>query len=182
MKRTWFTSDTHFGHANILKHCNRPFSSAAEMDGEMLARWNAVVRPEDIVWHLGDFAFRNARSPSDYLRRLHGTKHLIVGNHDHQATLSAPEWASVERLAEVTVDGIRIVMCHYGMRVWPRSHHGSLMLYGHSHGNLPGDRQSLDVGVDVWDYRPVGLDQIRERLATLPERRPPDHHGRGGEP
>jgi calcineurin-like phosphoesterase family protein len=79
-------------------------------------------------------------------------------------------------MAEVKVDGIRIVMLHYSMRVWPASHYGALHFYGHSHGNLLGDRQSLDVGVDCWDFRPVRLEEIQQRLLTLPER-----HGRRGD-
>jgi calcineurin-like phosphoesterase family protein len=58
--------------------------------------------------------------------------------------------------------------------VWNASHHGALHFYGHSHGNLPGDSQSLDVGVDCWDFRPASLAEIRARLATLPTRREPD--------
>ena len=63
MARTWFTSDTHWGHAGILKesmHCRRDlvFSSVEEMDETMIANWNSVVGPKDEVWHLGDFAYR----------------------------------------------------------------------------------------------------------------------------
>ena len=167
---TWFTADTHFGHANIIKYCNRPFADTAEMDGAMVANWNAVVQPDDDVWHLGDFAFRSMKAPQSYLERLTGRKHLIWGNHDSQQARSAPGWTSSQAMAEITVDGVRLVLLHYAMRVWPKSHYGSLHFYGHSHGNLPGDRQSCDVGVDCWDYRPVTLAEIRRRLATLPER------------
>ena len=166
----WFTSDTHFGHANIIKHCARPFSTAEEMDEALIANWNAIVQPTDEVWHLGDFAFRNSKSPVNYLRRLNGRVHLIHGNHDAPATLSLSGWASSQPMAEIKIDGTRITLLHYALRVWPASHHGSLHLYGHSHGSLPGDRQSCDVGVDAWDFRPVTLEEIRERLATLPER------------
>ena len=71
----------------------------------------------------------------------------------------------------------RVVLLHYAMKVWPRSHRGALHFYGHSHGTLPGDSQSVDVGVDCWDFRPVRLDEIRRRLATLPPHRVPDGHG-----
>lgn len=88
-------------------------------------------------------------------------------------------WASSQAYAEV-VEGDRLVLLHYAMRVWNRSGRGSLHLYGHSHGNLPGDRQSCDVGVDVFGFRPVSLAEIKHHLATLPERRPVDHHGSEG--
>ena len=170
MTRTWFTADTHFGHSNIIGHCARPFATVAEMDAELVARWNSVVQPDDNVWVIGDFAFRGTKGPGEYLLRLKGQKHLVIGNHDSAATCAAPGWASVQQMAEITVEHQRLILCHYSMRVWPRSHHGALMLYGHSHGQLPGDRQSLDVGVDCWGYRPVSLTEIRQRLATLPER------------
>ncbi|MFT8246484.1 metallophosphoesterase family protein [Roseomonas sp. BN140053] len=178
MSKTWFTSDTHFGHHNIIRYCSRPFGSTEEMDGELVARWNSVVSPHDEIWHLGDFVHRGQKSPGDYLRLLNGRKNLVWGNHDNSEARTDPGWASSQAMAEIKVDGQRIVLLHYALRVWPRSHHGALHLYGHSHGNLPGDRQSLDVGVDCWDYRPVSLTKIRARLATLPERVPVDHHGR----
>ena len=170
MKKTWFVADTHFGHANIIRHSARPFENVREMDGAMVANWNAVVQHEDDVWHLGDFAFRGVKSQSDYLVRLSGRKHLIWGNHDAAIAREAPGWTSSQAMAEITVEGVRLVLLHYAMRVWPRSHYGAIHLYGHSHGKLPGDRQSLDVGVDCWDYRPISLTDIQRRLLALPER------------
>lgn len=177
MSRVWFTSDTHFGHANIIRHCQRPFSSAPEMDEALITNWNAVVQPEDIVWHLGDFAFRSARAPQDYLSRLNGTKHLVWGNHDTQDCKSAPGWSSSQAYAEVSVDGQRSVLFHYAMRVWNKAHHGAIHLFGHSHGGMPGNSQSCDVGVDAWGFRPVQLTDIVARLRTLPPYHVGDHHG-----
>ena len=173
----FFTSDTHFGHANIIRYCQRPFTDVTEMDGTMIANWCAVVRPDDDVYHLGDFAFRNAKAASSFLARLPGRKHLVHGNHDSEETRSLSGWASSQAMAEITVDGTRIVLLHYAMRVWPSSHHGSLHFHGHSHGSLPGDRQSCDVGVDAWGFAPVRLSDVQRRLATLPERR--GRHGGG---
>lgn len=169
---TWFTSDSHLGHGNIIRYCNRPFSSVDEMDEALIKAWNTVVAPEDDVWHLGDFAVRNAESAAGYRRRLNGRIHLVWGNHDSEQVRQAPWWASSQAMAEITVDSVRIVLCHYAMRVWNRSRRGSLHLFGHSHGTLPGDRQSVDVGVDypAWRYRPVSLREIRRHLQTLPER------------
>ena len=172
VRKTWFTADTHFGHANIMKYCNRPFTSVEDMDAELIVRWNMVVQPGDTVWHIGDFNFHGKGRPlaSHYLSALNGDKHLIWGNHDRQETRKASGWASSRAYAEVCVDDTDLVLFHYGMRVWNRSHHGIIHLYGHSHGTLPGDGGSLDVGVDCWDFQPVGLDVIKMRLATLPPR------------
>ncbi|WP_419729592.1 metallophosphoesterase [Lichenicola sp.] len=166
----WFTADLHLGHVNIIGLCSRPFATTPEMDVEIIRRWNAVVQPTDTVWVVGDFACRASRAPQDYLAEMSGIKHLLLGNHDHENTRTAPGWASVQQLAEIVVESQRIVLCHYGLRVWPKSHRGALHIYGHSHGRLPGDRQSLDVGVDCWDFRPVSLQEIQRRLATLPPR------------
>ena len=73
-----------------------------------------------------------------------------------------------DRRTGVVVDGVGIWLSHYAHRTWPRLHRGDLHLYGHSHGTLPGDSRSLDVGVDCWGYRPVTLAEIRERMASTP--------------
>lgn len=72
----FFTSDTHFGDHRTLNIGKRPFGSVAEMDEALIAKWNAVVGPEDEVWHLGDVA-RRPTDVSTLLARLHGTKHLL---------------------------------------------------------------------------------------------------------
>lgn len=173
----FFTSDTHFGHANLVLKGHRPyFSSVEEMDEHLIRRWNAVVTPRDIVYHLGDFTLHGADVAQDYLSRLNGFLHLVCGNHDRNSVKKLTRWDSVRDYAEVKVDGQRIVLCHYAMRVWNRCHHGALMLHGHSHGNLKANNQSIDVGVDYWDFQPVTLNQIIKRLAVMPPFRSEDHH------
>ena len=176
----WFTSDTHFGHANIIRYSERPFASVSEMDTALIDRWNALVEPDDTVWHLGDFVFRNDVSAGRYLDRLSGRKHLVWGNHDDAATRALPGWESSQAYAEVTVEDTRLVLFHYAMRVWNRSHYGAVHLYGHSHNSLAGDSLCCDVGVDnpAWSYRPVTLGQIKGFLAGQPAHRAIDHHVR----
>lgn len=166
---TWFTSDTHLGHANIIKHCARPFADADEMDHAIIANWNARVRHNDDVWHLGDFAFRNGKAAASYLGRLNGRKHLVWGNHDSNQVRGLRQWTSSQPYAEITIDGQRLVLCHYAMRVWNKLHYGALHLYGHSHGSLTGTSRSCDVGVDCWDFRPISIDEILARMAAQPE-------------
>lgn len=192
MANIYWTSDTHFGHRNIIKYTKRPFATADEiardaippeavdrMDEHLIAQWNATVRPEDTIYHLGDFSFhRDIKKSESILSRLNGHKHLCPGNHDGHHVLISPGWESVQHYRELRVAGHNIVMLHYGMRVWNRSHKGAIQLYGHSHGTLPGNSQSLDVGTDCWNYTPVELDDILSRLATLPPFRPVDHHGK----
>jgi calcineurin-like phosphoesterase family protein len=168
MPRVWFTADTHFGHANVIKYCDRPFQSADEMDACMIEAWNRVVGKNDAVYHLGDFAMsRDPRAVKRIFSQLNGQKFLTPGNHDSAATL-ALSWSSTDHIQIKKMDGIQIVLCHYAMRVWPGSHHGSIQLYGHSHGNLPGTHLQLDVGVDCWGFSPVSIEAIKARLAETP--------------
>lgn len=181
-QKTWWVSDTHFFHKNIILYSNRPFASKEEMEARsiqlesvkrmndaMVQAWNDKVSPEDTVWHLGDFALTKDRDgASRILDKLNGHKHLVRGNHDPSWVCNLPQWESVQDYKEQRIEGKNIVLCHYAMRVWNRSHHGALMFYGHSHATLPGNSQSVDVGVDNWDYAPIGLDEILARLKTLP--------------
>jgi calcineurin-like phosphoesterase family protein len=161
----YYTSDTHFGHENIIRFCNRPFSSVDEMAEGLIDRWNSVVRPYDEVYHLGDFAFRNKESVAPIIERLNGIKFLIVGNHDHRSVMELPHWEWVKPYAEIKDEGTNVVLFHYAIREWHKKHHGAYHLFGHSHGGLPPHGNSLDVGVDCWDWRPVTLSQVRERIS-----------------
>ena len=174
----WFTSDTHFGHKNIIKYSNRPFETKEEMDFKMIENWNKRVGRADTVYHLGDFCFMDEQSGQSILNRLNGKKHLIIGNHDKAGT-RLQGWESISHYKEVSIDGQFIILCHYAMRVWNKSHHGSWMLYGHSHGSLPDDPNALsfDVGVDCHNYQPINMDEIR-RIMKKKTWKPIDHHGR----
>jgi calcineurin-like phosphoesterase family protein len=157
----FFTSDTHFGHAGARGLYRRPFESVAAMDAAMLDRWNTTVGPGDEVWHLGDFALGiPASAMADLLGRLHGRKHLITGNNDPPATTGLAGWSSVQPYAEIELDGLGLVLCHYAFRSWRNMGRGWLNLHGHSHGRLSPLPRQTDVGVDAWDFRPVTLDRI----------------------
>lgn len=164
--RIWFTADPHYGHANIIKYCRRPFDNVVVMDETLIDNHNAVVATNDIVYIIGDFAMSDHDT---YLQHLNGVKHLIFGNHDRRRyTERAKGWASIGHYAEVQLPGIelRVVLFHYALRVWNRSHHGAMHLYGHSHGLLPGDNLSCDVGVDCWGYKPTDIEQAKRRMKT----------------
>jgi calcineurin-like phosphoesterase family protein len=157
----FFTSDTHFGDPRVLRIDKRPFATIPEHDAALIERWNAEVRPEDEVWHLGDFALHvRPERIHELLAALNGRKHLISGNNDGPDTLSAPGWASVQAYAELNVDGAWLVLCHYAFRTWKNIGRGWIDLHGHSHGKLKRQTRQYDVGVDVWDYRPVTLTTI----------------------
>lgn len=176
----WFTSDTHFNHANIIKYCKRPFKDTVEMNEAIIFNWNAVVQPNDMIYHLGDFCFAKEDYMFDsYLNRLKGTIIFIKGNHDHIAWRNRHKfYASHDSYHEIEIDGENITLCHYAMRVWNRSHHGAWHLYGHSHGSLPDDPNSLsfDCGVDCFNFKPINFEEIGPIMAKKTWK-PIDHHG-----
>ena len=170
--RTFFTADTHFFHGNIIKYCDRPFAHADEMNEAIITNWNAMVGPQDQVFHLGDFAFCPPDKAANIARRLHGTKYLILGNHDRKKTVEAIapffEWAKDTYLATVQdkqhPEGKQqIWLSHYAHLVWPQQGYGVWHLFGHSHGKcvIPFTSKSMDVGVDSNGFYPVSYDQIK---------------------
>lgn len=174
------TSDLHFGHKNILKFNpeTRPYDSIEEHDEALVDNWNSVVGPNDTVWNLGDLSFhRDFNKTLDILERLNGQHHLILGNHDQllrkfrfaEAAKNAGV-ASISDYHELRINKQKICMSHYAMRVWNCMHHGALMLYGHSHGSLPGVGRQMDVGIDACDMpsnqRPFAIEDVIEFLSA----------------
>lgn len=174
--KTFFTSDLHLGHARVIEYSQRPFQNIEEHDEALIANWNRVVRPQDNLYFLGDLSFWPPRQAKELIARLNGRKHWIRGNHDHDGLVSAckEHFVWVRDLEKVRVadpsapQGWRhIVLCHYAMRVWTLRHHGAWHLYGHSHGSLPDDPESLsfDVGVDCHGYAPVEYETVKQIMA-----------------
>jgi calcineurin-like phosphoesterase family protein len=163
MSNTFFTADTHFLHKNVIRYCERPFSSVEEMDETLISNWNAKVKPGDSVYHVGDFGFGNCNSISE---RLNGKIYLVPGGHDkgHYKNITY-----VEPLKTIKIDNQIVVLCHYCLRTWDRSHYNSWALFGHSHGKLPPIGKSWDVGVDGNDYSPLSWDEIVEIMKTRPD-------------
>jgi calcineurin-like phosphoesterase family protein len=183
MSTIHFTSDTHFGHKNIVmgvtnwpeevreRSC-RKFETIEEMDEVLLERINESVKPGDTLYHLGDWSFGEFENVLAYRKRIRCRNvHLILGNHDHHIERNRAgirgAFSSVTPYLEISYDKEHIIMCHYPFKTWNRGHHGSWMLHGHCHGNLPPDehnRKTLDVGIDTWDYRPYSFDEMKELM------------------
>jgi calcineurin-like phosphoesterase family protein len=158
----FFTSDTHFGHGGALGLYRRPFASVAAMNEALVERWNEAVGPDDVVWHLGDFAIRqHPPVVVELVARLNGRKHLVAGNNDPPATQELEGWESVQSYLEIEADGVSLVLCHYPFRSWRSMGKGWVNLHGHSHGRLKPLPRQFDVGVDVWGFRPVTLSEIQ---------------------
>ena len=166
---TYFTSDQHFGHFNVIRLSHRPFASLEEMNESMIARWNAKVHDEDTVYVLGDLFFR-AATVEPILQRLKGRKHLVLGNHDHSWTAKvkmSDYFESVQTLKEIAMDGIPATLCHYPMLSYPKARCG-YMIYGHIHNNTGDDywplimrrARMLNAGVDVNGFAPVTCGEL----------------------
>jgi calcineurin-like phosphoesterase family protein len=171
----FFTSDTHFGHANILRYDSRPFANIWEHDKALIEAWNAVVGPKDEIRHLGDVSWHGSKRTAEILFALNGRIHLIRGNHDK--VIDKPgvkeRFESIKDLDLLTVQVAgkkqHIVLCHYAMRIWNHSHHGAWHLYGHSHCGLDPHGMSFDVGICCHGYRPLSLDEVVEKMKQRAE-------------
>lgn len=203
----WFTSDTHFNHAGIVrgttswenKKRTRDFDTLEAHNLKLIDNFNLMVKPEDTLYHVGDWSFGGFSSILQFREKLNvETVHLILGNHDHHIERNKEGiqklFKSVQHYKEISINGQFIVLCHYGMRVWNHSHKGSWMLYGHSHGSLDemrpetanptwiGDEyfiknyKTMDVGVDTNSLYPYSIDRIREIMLTREVLLGVDHH------
>jgi calcineurin-like phosphoesterase family protein len=183
---TFFTSDLHFGHANIIEYCRRPFTSVDRMNAGLIERWNSVVGTGDDVWVLGDVCMGHIDDSLAYVEQLHGTKRLIVGNHDRMFKESRrEEWEDRYRAAGfvdiihgqhtlATPDG-DLLLCHFPYQGdsgsterfadWRPADQGLPLLHGHVHGRWRKNGRMVDVGADAWGGYPVRLDDIMELLA-----------------
>ena len=162
----FFTSDTHFGHAPIIKYNERPFSSVEEMDESLIDIWNSIVGKRDIVYHMGDFAWNRY---GHYRMRLNGKIYLCLGNHDPRSKLENL-FTDVRDIFYLKSFRPKIFLSHYAHRSWRGSRtieDGSIHLYGHSHGKLPPYNLSFDVGVDCWNYKPLSYEEVMDNIEKL---------------
>ena len=170
----YVSADSHFGHRRISELVGRPFQDVSAMDEALITAWNGVVGPSDTVYHLGDFTLGSHKAAYGYFRRLNGRISVVPGGHDDGWVRWRGEYRSknafpvsiLPPLYTLKVEGVVIVLCHWAMRRWHLSHHGSCHLYGHSHGRLSPVEHCMDVGVDAIEgYRPISLAEVLERLS-----------------
>lgn len=166
---TYFISDTHFGHANIIRYCSRPFSSVEEMDDAMIRRWNATVSPNDTVYHIGDFAFGNTGRIRHYREQLNGSIYLVTGNHDrHRPSvyLSCGFHGVWKKRVVDSVDGVIIEMSHRAENLLDLNDNQrqfiSWQLFGHTHNHGPKRLPSgaINCSVEHWNYTPRTLAEL----------------------
>ena len=163
----WFTADTHFHHANIIRYCDRPFESVEQMNETMIARWNERVQRCDTVFHLGDFGFGSREGLAEIRRRLNGRIMLVIGNHDRKRDFDLFDGVS----GWMRMMDPNVVLAHKpglgveALRTGAFSR-DAVVLHGHNHGAPVNSTEArfVDVGVDCWGFRPVSLDEVLERI------------------
>ena len=177
---TWFTSDWHLGHRNIIQYSDRPFRDVDHMNEELIARHNAMVKPNDLVIDVGDFSM-NERIVESAIKRLHGRRTLVCGDHDccfrkhrgaHQWAKQYVRWgfAEVVQTWEVTMGDQKVRVEHLPYvgddrhqeryKEYRPVDDGRWLLHGHIHNLWKQRDRMINVGVDVWDYRPVHFDEL----------------------
>ena len=159
----FFTADQHFGHNKPFIYEARGFTSIEEHDTELIRRHNEVVKDGDVVVHAGDFTLLPRERAIEYVKQLNGQHIFLRGSHDRWLSNTAPT------MWEKTIDGQHVVVCHYAMRTWGRSHYGSWNLFGHSHGKLEPIGKQWDVGVDNNNLYPVSWERVKEIMSARPD-------------
>lgn len=183
-QKCFVTSDHHFGHENIIGYTDRPYSSILSMDRDYARKWNKVVRPGDLVFHLGDFTLNDGEFARQMFSGLRGLIY-VLSNPDHHDKRWQPVWSefaynalgmsSLDRQPVILLPPLitltfpqmpneagyptAVVLCHYPLEQWDRSHHESFHFHGHVHedGYLTHIRKRMNVGVDFWQGYPVGM-------------------------
>jgi len=168
MADIWFTSDSHFFHENILKFTDiggeriRPlWSTADDMNADMVERWNARVKPQDKVWHLGDVAFKTVEKAVELdalLGKLHGHKRMLVGNHDNlKSEALMRHFEKIELWKGFAKEGF--TCSHIPLRL-DSLRDGTVNVHGHIHQNLMTDRGYVNVCVETRNFAPVHMDEV----------------------
>lgn len=160
---TFFTADLHFNHANIIKYCNRRFDDVSKMNNALIKNWNKVVSPRDMVYHIGDFCFKktsnNGYKGKEYWEsQLNGNIVFLSGNHDKYIELKSiiiqlPNGFALLRHYPIYNEDdipkdIKMVLCGHVHDKWKTKH--------------LGDIKVINVGTDVWKFKPVELSELVE--------------------
>lgn len=170
-ERTFFISDTHFFHANIIKYCNRPFASVEEMNEKLIENWNSVVGKDDLVWHLGDFVFGKDKigRSKEILSRLNGKVNLVLGNHDLQGHDSIKQYydAGFNRVYDKPVLINNFFILSHEPIQWVKDGDPYANIYGHVHDMevyKTFTKNTCCVCVERWDYKPIPWKEIEKHF------------------
>jgi calcineurin-like phosphoesterase family protein len=177
MTRAWVVADHHFGHRNIIKYCDRPWTDENKMDEDLIKLHNSVVAPDDVVYFLGDMTMKQSDRVGwlqKIVGRMHGTKHLIFGNHDNWHwnkyldvgfqtchTFLELGLGSTQYMADLNHPYLGVRLCHDPAWAQDKNY---LWICGHIHNNTIADNHIAIVSVEHTAYKPVPLTDIMAGL------------------
>lgn len=163
INEVFLISDHHFGHSNIIKYENRPFSDVDEMTEYMIQKWNETVMKSDKVFVLGDFSFYGKEKTSDILFRLNGIKYLIKGNHDKRK--SNRWWLEVgfDRVYDYPILYKHFFILSHEPQ-YTNSNMPYINIHGHIHSKKITGARNINVSVEEWNYTPVAFSKIIELM------------------
>lgn len=165
--RIFFTSDTHFGHKNIIEYCNRPFDSVEQMNDFIIKQWNSVVRENDTVYHLGDVCLGLRKEEiAEILSKLNGTKYLVKGNHDNWKNEVYREIGFKEVYDTPIIIKEFLILSHAPIpwKINPMY----LNLYGHVHDSDLYEtygKASACLCVERHNYTPIDLEFLKSKYS-----------------
>jgi calcineurin-like phosphoesterase family protein len=187
----YFTSDTHYSHKNLVRGTSRwddksrcrDFDTLEQHDNVIVNSINKIVGAEDTLYHLGDWSFGGYENIRRFRHRINClTVHLILGNHDQNIENNIEaffgDFASISYYKEIEINGNKIVLSHWPMKIWNKSHRGSWQLHGHCHNHLKPDewwtkskpnerRRTMDVGMDTNNYKPWSYSELEKIMDNL---------------
>lgn len=166
----YYIGDMHLGHANVIKHDNRPFNNIDEMTEFMIKNYNKIITDKDAVYIVGDITLKGIVNATELIKRLKGRKHLVIGNHDKK-NVKNKEFRDLfiecKDYYDIVDNGRRVIICHYPMIEWDGYFRGSYHVYAHIHNNLNNAgkqmiklEKALNSGCMINNYVPVTLDQM----------------------
>ena len=166
----YFSSDFHFGHKMIIQYSERPFKNVSKMNHSLVTNWNRMVKKDDIGYILGDLTLRRHADHNlmEIVGSMNGRKRLIIGNHDKIKWFEYLDlgFESVHTSYELVYEGHKIFMCHDpAMReAVPKDY---IVACGHVHRFFKVFKNCVNVGVDVWNYEPLSIDTLIDKMANF---------------
>lgn len=182
---TWFTSDQHYFHKNVIVYCNRPYKDVEEMNAALIQNHNSVVAKDDTVFHVGDFSLSKTGA-GVILPQLNGKHILIAGNHDHCHPVQCKSTEKLERMKDIYLQyGFSEIHYEYELPTkygpikinhlpytdererymqYRTKDQGHWLLHGHVHEHWKQKNRQINVGVDVWNFTPVNFETLLELI------------------
>jgi len=158
--RIFLIGDLHLDHANIIRYCNRPFSSVREMNKTIIHNWNKTVKRDDLVYFLGDMAFgKSSKNTDHWLKKLKGKIIFIRGNHDRSKKIRFVHDMILR------YKNHKFLLIHNPENLQKQGN--GWIIHGHHHNHdlknypfISGERKTINVGVELINYKPLDINKL----------------------